>query len=214
MRFRLFIVFILSNLIYSGCVFHSSASLLKKMECSQVQKTGLIYVVKYKSKPLNLPSRIENNIHTSPFYRLNFTSEESVEFEKDYCEIIKNLKNCHLRNRKSSLFKQKEKILSKDSIYIHFLSILFSRKEKEDELAITPKDGGFVFLFEGESYRGLSNHSDKMWEYASEKYFNNVEVQEKLIQLANKMIKYRNEKVKNEISLSDSLRRAYPLISY
>jgi hypothetical protein len=197
-------------MLNESCVFHTSSSLLKSSECSEIRKIGLVYRIKYKVKPVNIPSESNLNNFFSPLYTITFDTIERIKFSEDYCEIIKTLKNIHLRKNESHFFKKRRKLYEKDTVHYFIMSIILSGKD--DELAITPIDGRFRFIYIGESYRGLSNHSDKLWEYASANYFDDIKLQEKLISFADKMIEYRNEQVRRDITLYDSLRQPYPLI--
>jgi hypothetical protein len=188
--------------LIESCVFHSSAQLLKKVPCIEVKKIGLIY--KYAKR------NGKNANYSFPYFEVDFDSKNIEKIQNDYCEIIEFVKKARLRNNESSSFAKREKEFKESEIYLTSFAIVFYREK--DAFSISPLSGYLKFEYYGVSYRGYSNHSDKLWEYASKNYFIDFEVQDKLVEFANKMIVYRNAKVKSDITLSDSLRQPYPLI--
>ena len=207
-------ILILSSFSFSNCVFHSSKTLLKNAECSEFNEItiGYRYAYKFNTHLIELKYDKRDSTYFSPPYFLKLKSNEEAEIGKSMCEFIELLKHSRIRCKKSKLIEKKQILNDKDSARLDFGGIGFRREKEKDELNIGFLDGIFVFGYIGESYRGLGNHSDKLWIYASNKYFKDLKVQEKLIEFANKMIVYKNEKIKKDTSIPDSLKQQYPLI--
>jgi hypothetical protein len=196
-KYHASVIFILIFTCYS-CALHRASTLIKRLQCEDVNEIS----VSYSDSSKYYYYYTQKN---KSYYSILLSKSDSslINSQKEYCKFINILKETKLYKKKqyiSALQLQKESITA--------LSIRIERKE--DWIIIDAITGG-IYIYNNNKGLEIGRNFALIY-YASNSYFNPNILNKELILFANKMIVLRNAKVKNDISLSDSLRQPYPLL--
>jgi hypothetical protein len=194
-----YIIIIVFATAHYHCAIHNASTLIKDLQCEHIDEVSISFADSIK-------------------YKYFYTSRTKVRYSillsnKDSSLIKQKIEFCHLIDilKRVKYYQKKQEINTiqsqKDSISALYIRI----ERKNDWMSIDLETGGIYF--HNDKKRLEIGRDIPLIYYASNSFYKRSILSKELILYANKMIIYRNEKVKNDSSLSDSLRQVYPLIN-
>lgn len=211
-KLLLSMLFVQSILFCTSCGLHSPSKLMKGMTCSEVKDMELSYEFRFKLKPQNIP--VHSNSYgtwSSKYYQIKIVETDMVFFRTKLCSLLDSFKTIPIRRK----FPTKRDNTNDINYY-------------ENNLLMDPfvleicreKDCAYINIFESSIEFGYNpperapyiTHSDPLWRYSDEYWFRSGVLQKALSAFANEIILYKNEQIKKDTTIPDSLKVMYPLV--
>ena len=173
------------------------------MRCLEIEEIFLNYEYASKVKPRNIPSYFNEKygVYVYSDYKLQMTKNDIKQFSLRHCQLIDKLKHITLYEEKNKPFLAEKIVIKKQDSYMFNLTISFHRKKDYTHINVLWRN-----LYFGSGY--------VKYLYASDVFYDNPSMQKQLILFANEIVLYKNEQIKKDTTIVDSLKMMYPLINY
>ena len=176
------------------------------MKCNQVIDIKIVYsdsALHYqKFKPYKYKG----------YYSFSISGNDLLYLKNDYCNIIELTKKTRFRIRQQMLFEKQQILTENQQRNQDIVDFRIFITRQNDELIIQPLIG--EIYFDSDTNYPEIGRGIPLVVYATGSQYKINKLSKELIDFANIAITYRNNQVKNDTLLVDSLRKPYPLLPY